>query len=161
MADEKKETDGDIDNIWILVFRQTFSTKSEQKKPWSKSVKSLNPNDPSAPNYAILDKLEKFRNPSNNKFEFKLFWPNSPEKKYQHWKQESNPADKSSKKNVIGYQEIKIHNTANYWGGLEWNDGPALISGSVKHSSNWYYALGTYSAWNNSMPGPDIAVNKV
>ena len=160
--DDKKDTDNiQVDKIWILVFRQTFSTNSSDNKPWTKDVTSLNTDDPSATNYAILDRLETFRDPTDNKFEFKLFWPNSTGKKYQHWKQTSNPAKTSSKKNVTGYEEIKIHNTAHHWGGLEWNGDQCLISGSAKHESNWFYALGTYNQWNGAMPGPDIAVDKV
>ena len=61
MADDEKEPNGiQIEKEWILVFRQTFSSNSSHKQPWTKDVKSLNTDDPSAANYAILDRLEKF-----------------------------------------------------------------------------------------------------
>eukprot|EP01084_Bolivina_argentea_P046995 86559_1 len=125
MAEEKfegKENDSEDkgdDTEWILVFRQTFSTKSAYKQSWPRDMISLNSDDPSAANYAILHKLEKYRSPKDKKFEFKLFWPNNPDKKHQHWKQTSNPAD-TSIKGVTGYEAIKINHTANSWGGLEW-----------------------------------------
>ena len=59
------------------------------------------------------------RNTTDNKFEFKLIWPNTTLNE-QHWKQTSNPANKNSSGNVIGYEPININYTAHYWGGLEW-----------------------------------------
>eukprot|EP01083_Nonionella_stella_P226587 804553_1 len=114
MADDSKTNDIEDDTEWILVFRQTWIDKG-----WTKDVLSLNTDNPTAANYSILHKLEKFRNAYDNKFEFKLFWPNNTDKPCQHWKQTSNPAD-TSIKGVTGYEAIKINHTANSWGGLEW-----------------------------------------
>ena len=154
---------------WILVFRQTLSDASPQG--WTQDLLSMNSDDPSAANYAILDKLEKFRNPSDNKFEFKLFWPNNPDLKYQHWKQTTNPTDETSTGNVEGYEAIKINHNVNGWGGLEYTGlGPhkSLMSGSVRFPSIWWYSLGTYNLFKGGracmrggMPGPNISVNKV
>mmetsp|Transcript_29969 Transcript_29969/g.26486 ORF Transcript_29969/g.26486 Transcript_29969/m.26486 type:complete len:145 (+) Transcript_29969:70-504(+) len=137
-----------------MVFRQTFDANS----PWTKDVISRNSEDPSAPNYSILDRLDKFRDSKDKTFEFKLFWPNNPNLHCQHWKQKSNPTKKSD---VTGYIALSIKHTENQWDGLKWNGKYCLIAGSSKSSGLWYYALGSYISWNGAMPGPQGAVNKV
>eukprot|EP01084_Bolivina_argentea_P004128 7817_1 len=173
MAEQKVDYSGN--KRWILLFRQTYSKNSSHNIPWKKGQLKLNENNPEAANYAILHEFESFRNIEDNKFELKLFWPNNPELKYQHWKQTTNPTvpiPKSSMGNVIGYEAIDINHTTEHWGGLEWTGNhchegnPCLLNGSSSEShKNWFYAVGVYNNYYGKMPagshGKQYAVDKV
>ncbi|MFA5431904.1 MAG: fibrinogen-like YCDxxxxGGGW domain-containing protein [Candidatus Paceibacterota bacterium] len=112
-----------------------------------------NQNNPVADLYSILDKLEYFR--SGGKFTLKINWPDLGAGR-NIWSQTINPVTNigmSSSNPVTGYTPISVNYTENLWGGLE-QFGPgsvALLDGSIA-SSNWYYAVGTTSSWNNGMP---------
>ncbi|CAE7716088.1 ADS3, partial [Symbiodinium sp. CCMP2456] len=69
--------------VWKLVFRQTLPYR------WQRDMWSLNADDASADNFAILDQLESFR--INGKFTFRLRWPTMANNQDQIWKQTSNP----------------------------------------------------------------------
>ena len=64
----EKDKDG-----WVLVFRQTVDGPKEN---WRREADqwSLNPNDPTASQYSILDELEAYR--EDGKLTFKMKWPN-------------------------------------------------------------------------------------
>ncbi len=63
---------------------------------------------------AVLDTLEKYRNPKDGKLEFKLYWPDAA----NTWRQSSNPTKPGP---VIGYESVKTPFTGESWGGLEYN----------------------------------------
>ena len=157
--DDKLERKKDENNSWVLVFRQTYYG---DHRVWPTNTIKLNENDPSSTNYAILHRLEEFRNEQDGKLEFALIWPNSAKnRKYQHWKQTSNPTHKSSTGNVIGYEAIDINYTENEWHGLELTGehshhrgSDCLINGSTKSDYLWFYAIGTYRAYKRGIPGP-------
>jgi len=135
---------------WTLVARQTYPvlfTKGE----WSK-----NPDDPSNDNYAILDRLETFRDPASKEFEFKLVWPDLQN---QTWKQTSNPVTKTSP-GADGYEAISAPYKANKWGGLEYGGTYSLLDGSLNHH-NWFYAVGSFKEFRSGIPGPKTAVQRV
>ena len=158
--------------VWVLMFRQTLSVGSENTDVWPKNALTLNVDNPDSPNYAILDKIEEYRSADDNKLEFQLIWPNTNLQR-QHWKQISNPIDKNSSGNVIGYEDVNINYTMNSWGGIEWtglhshhgkNDGvenrDCMINGSSKSDYYWFYTIGSYIPWNNGIPGPNTMVNQ-
>lgn len=116
-----------------LLLRQTFPFK------WDADVWSLNANDATSDNYAILDQLEQFR--FDGSFHFRLVWPNDEEGVYYEWLQTSNPLTEDA----AGYVPIHAPYTERYWGGLEPSQN-ALMDGSVNHS-NWFYAVGSYRLW--------------
>ena len=143
---------------WTLVFRQTNNNWK-----WTKNNggnrNSVNNN---AANYSQLQNLENFRG-DDGKLIFKMTYPNnktltSP----QIWKQTSNPWTVRNNRSgqVDGYQAISIPYTGVAWGGLRWNGGPCLLSGST--NSWWWYALGSFKPFgNNLIPGANnVKVNK-
>lgn len=96
----------------------------------------------------------------NGQYEFLLKYPESG--LYNHWIQTSNPIYTSE--SVTGYQNIECQMTGHYWGGLALSSsGSTLIDGSINHG-NWFFAIGSFSAWNNGIPGgqnEDVAVQQV
>ena len=104
------------------------------------------------PNFAALHTLESFRG-KDGKIELRQFWPDNEELQAQHWKQRSNPYQKRSA-GVEGYEAIDCPHSANNWGGLEAGHAEALLNGSV--GDFWFYALGSYAAWEGGIPGPSL-----
>ena len=79
---------------WTLIFRQTVTSGTD----WLRTADewSVNPGDPSAEQYSILDQLESFRG-SDGKLLLKLVWPGSSAfAQPQIWKQASNPVTASA-----------------------------------------------------------------
>ena len=111
--------------------------------------------------YSIIVDIDIIK--SSTDFEFKLYWPNENVK--NQWRQSFNPlSGGSSTRPVSGYQSISIGWDQNYWGGLERSASTTgLFDGSVAHS-NWYYSVGTTTAWggDDTFPGGNgLAVKKV
>ena len=78
----------------------------------------------------------------------------SNEQFFQIWKQTSNPFLTKSH-TVNGYEAVKVSYTVQDWGGIRWNGetNKSILEGS-SHTQNWFYAVGSYAAWNNGIPGP-------
>jgi hypothetical protein len=128
---------------------------------------SWNTGDPSQPNYSILNTLDdtyKNQNGTDGKFQFKIVWPLDSGNNYNEWKQTTNPV--TSTDSVSGYEGINIYYTSNHWGGIEngkrhgGNTPSAALDGSVDHG-NWYYAIGSRTAWNGGIPGASSAEQEV
>jgi len=131
-----------------LVFRQTVPYY------YSKNQWSLNPTDPSNNNFAILDTLANYTT-----YEFKLRWPTAASQNI--WKQTSNPVT-TTNGTVTGYVPVQVAHTDNGWGGLKYNTyGECLLDGSVGVPGNWYYAIGSYGAWNSGIPSWSPAKQQV
>merc|ERR1711998_13817 len=148
---------------WTLLLRQTVSAGYMEYDSWM----SWNTGDPSQPNYSILNTLDdtyKNQNGTDGKFQFKIVWPLDSGNNYNEWKQTTNPV--TSTDSVSGYEGINIYFTSNRWGGIEngkrhgGNTPYAALDGSVDHG-NWYYAIGSRTAWNNGIPGASSAENGV
>jgi len=139
---------------WVLVFRQTLPYL------WAGQW-SLNKDDPYNENYAILDQLETFRNPSDGKLELKMNWPD----RYNTWYQTSNPVTNTGAKvTVPGYEAIKIQFNQNNWGGLESNNltsGESLLDGSIGNGL-FFYAIGYegYDWGSKLIPAYQIGANQ-
>ena len=52
---------------------------------------------------------------------------------------------------VPGYEEVNINFKQYNWGGLRYNGGPAVITGST--NGWWFYAIGASTSWSGGMPG--------
>jgi len=134
---------------WVLLLRQTVP------KQWTQNEWSLNADDPSNENYAILDQLESFR--FYGQFEFKLVWPGIKDDgtfRDQVWRQSSNPVLRN-KRGVDNYEAVSVPYTKNGWGGLENNLGKdTLLDGSVNEGS-WWYAVGAKTLFGGAYPGPN------
>ena len=114
------------------MFRQTAPYYLHPATKWL----SVNPTNPSSPNYSILNTLgDKCK--YNGKYEFKLVWPRRKGANYNIWRQSTNPV--TDKVPVRGYEAVDVKFTAQGWGGLEngylQNRGnpPALLDGTVNH----------------------------
>jgi hypothetical protein len=122
---------------WMPVFRQTLPGI------WKPGVLSMNPQDENADMFARLDTLKDML-AAHGSLEFKLRWADPLSNEANHWKQTSNPVTNAKKKisGVTGYEAISIKQTANGWGGLEYNaNGLSLLDGEPG-TSNWFYAVG-------------------
>ena len=143
----------------VLIFRQTVE---ESGTSWLRDDEewSVNPLNPSAAQFSILDQLEGMgRYPDgDNKILFELYWPELVGTTLgpgQLWKQSSNPVIGVPGAAVEGYEAVDAPYTGESWGGLQRNsDGEALLDGST--GSNWWYAVGSRSVHEGGIPGPGI-----
>ena len=98
---------------------------------------SVNPDDPTNPNYSILDTLDQDCKDDKGRYEFKLVWPKRKGKNYNIWRQTTNPVKRKTK--VRNYEAVDVTFTSKHWGGLEsgyfrgGSNPPALLDGSVNH----------------------------
>ena len=137
-----------VEDPWQLVFRQTAPFFFEKSPPqWT-----LNENDTTADNFAILSDLEDFR--VGGAFYFKLCWP-IENFACQVWKQTSNPVT-TTDGSVDGYAAINVSYTGQSWGGLHYNGNQALLDGSsvAPNSNYWWYSIGAFNEYNGGFPGP-------
>lgn len=111
---------------------------------------SVHADDPSSPNFAILDQLESLRG-SDGKFLFKLVWPDSGLGE-NVWKQTSNPTTTEEK--VDGYEAVSIACSSDHWGGLATSSmkDSTMLDGSIGHH-HWFYAVGASKGWKTGFPG--------
>ena len=118
---------------------------------------SINPDDPSAAQFSILDQLEGMDRPPDNKILFELYWPElegTPMGPRQLWKQSSNPVTGVPGAAVEGFEAVDAPYTEKYWGGLQrTGSSSALLDGSIH--SNWWYAVGARKVHNGGIPGPN------
>ena len=147
---------------WHLVCRQTLWNR-RRSGYWQRAnnwylKNGTSPQNPNSPQY-LMKPSDLDTNPiykTNGKFRFMLkqYGPDSEE---LIWEQNINPFNASKSKRmgqVEGYRGIKIpYNQGNsnmFWGGLRYNGGPCLVSGSTQ--GWWFYALGSYQRWGNGIP---------
>lgn len=135
---------------YTLVARQTWPSR------WSVGATSVNPHDPTADQYAVLDTLEQFRRAEDGKLGFKLVWPLANGK--QHWKQTSNPTS-TPKGKVVGFQAINCTYSGEGWGGLG-QSSFALLDGSQSGpgiATTWFYAIGAFEDYIGGLPSGGTA----
>ena len=149
----------------VLISRQTSGGDSwlRTDAEWS-----INPLNPSAAQFSILDQLEGMgRNPDgDNKILFELYWPEfegTLKGPRQLWKQSSNPVIGVPGAAVVGYEAVDAPwdprqwdapCTGQCWGGLQRSgSSSALLDGSS--NGNWWYAVGARSDYGGRIPGPD------
>ena len=114
------------------MIRQTAGTYLSASE-WQ----NLNSDDPSNPNYSILDQLDDGCKNDQGKFEFKLVWPQRSGDNYNVWRQSTNPVTEVTA--VEGYEAVDVKFTSQYWSGLEsghlhgGDDPYAVLDGSVNH----------------------------
>ena len=104
----------------VLISRQTIG----ESDSWLRADAewSINPLNPSAAQFSILDQLEGMgRNPDDdNKILFELYWPElegTPKGPRQLWKQSSNPVTGVPGAAVEGFEAVDAPYIGNYWGG--------------------------------------------
>ena len=103
-----------------------------------------NEDDPIALKYSILNHLEAFRS-SDNSFELRINWPDTPIVGRNIWRQQSNPTTAP----VVGYEGLEVDFVSQFWGGIELSTNNATyLDGSVQHA-NWFYSIGSQKPWND------------
>jgi len=138
----------------VLLFRQTVPQYGNRNY-W---ISGLNVQEPSNPNYSVLNTVSNFRG-SDGKYQFKIIWPLQTAPNTQEWKQTSNPFDSAvNTGGVSGYSAVSIYFTSNSWGGLEMDTGGSAAADGSVNSGNWYYAIGSAAAWNGGIPGASATV---
>ena len=145
----------DDGSVWARIFNHDNKAGSVL---WSSSeVLDTQQTD----KYSRLNILGDNLKNSSGKFEFLLRYPTNDSTSYNRWRQTNAPqneklAETSTGGTVTGYEAVSIAWTGNYWGGLEYcNGGYTLLDGSARHS-NWWYAIGSYQAFENGIPGPAV-----
>jgi len=134
--------------FYRLVARQTWNGPSA----FTPGKLSVNPDDPTAQNFAILDQLENYRltsGSSQGSFQFKLRWPALGS---NEWIQSSNPVQSTT---VLGYKDVNVDYTAHTWSGLQTGSPYAILDGSS--SGEWYYAVGSFQVWGGAIPANEGA----
>jgi hypothetical protein len=144
------------DGGWTRIFRHDDNGGTAFFSGDADAISS-NDDDPTAGLYAILDRLEAFRD-ADNTLELKINWPGSTTQPGRNiWTQTSNFTSESA----AGYVPISIDYTDQFWAGLEYNTRTdSLADGSVG-STNWFYAIGSTRSWNGGIPGPNGVVDEV
>ena len=111
--------------------------------------------------YSALDKLEQYRVSDDDKFEFKLCYPDLASTHpfpCNVWKQSTNPL-KSDKRDVqAGYEAVNVTFTT-YFGGLSKRktaySGSSVISNRPSHK-DWYHPIGALVLLDNgNINGPE------
>jgi len=152
------------DSRWTLIFRQKFDGDINdlyQPNQWSR-----NSEDPSADNYAILDKLETFRR-LDGRFKFGLAYPQlcaatqCQERELISWFQVTNPVTMQP---VVGFDAINLkyglegQNHTEFRGlensKMSTDKNVSLLDGLVNHA-NWWFAIGSITPFaTTKIPGP-------
>ena len=122
---------------------------------------SKNPDNPEAPLYSILSKLESYRN-ADGSFHFKICYPEKMAAKLGHcneWIQTSNPVTEGT---IKGFKKIHLAFPKN-GGGRDWvgigktgKSGPSLID-DTGSAASWWMAIGATGnnpAGSKNIPGP-------
>jgi len=131
---------------WKLVFRQTFPFKYSPANNWEQA-RRYRADDPTGDNYSVLDELEQYRCPSDDKLHLKYVLPGVAGA--NEWKQTSNPV--SSGVGVQGYEPVSISWGGYKWFGLESRKRQAFLDGSA--GGWWFYPVGAKQTWKGGYPG--------
>ena len=85
-----------------------------------------------------MDELDKFLNPDDGKYHFRLTWPDTGCSQVMDWKQSSSFLTGSE--SVSGYENVASTTSTQSWGGLalEDVDGNNVAMGSIGTTS-WFY----------------------
>ena len=90
----------------------------------------------------------------DGKFEFKLLYPDNSSTGVNHFTQKSNPV--LSNDTVTGYTAISCTWTSGFTG-LSYDGTYCLLSGCA-NTTNWWYAIAPYQAYQGGVPGPNPTV---
>ena len=119
---------------------------------------NMNPGNPCAALYSILDQLESYRSSDGN-FHLKLCYPEVAGAGGSHcneWIQSSNPATDTS---ITGFSAVSLAFTqggsANFAGLGRSPAGQAALINDDPSGSYWWSAIGATQLHNNGIPGPN------
>ena len=146
------------DPVWKKIFSHDVSGGAFADE---EAVALSSPYEENALLYSALDKLEQYRVSNDDKFEFKLCYPDLASSNpfpCNVWRQSTNPL-KSNKRDVAaGYQEVNVTFTT-YFGGLSKRKAPysdtSVISNRPSHE-DWYHPVGALVLLDNGkINGPE------
>ena len=140
-----------IGESWILIFKHDLTKKVRFFTKVDDYIDYYNENEDDI--YSIIGEAHQWEK-KFEKYEFLLEYP--PYTGFNHWRQTNYPMDERNDTSPEGYEEISNQWTSNYFGGMIYYGGCALLKGSAK-SGSWFYAIGTipcspYGVEN--FPGP-------
>lgn len=147
---------------WVKIFRHNVADGAlfSNANDWAEA-KQTNTGFPNGDKYSILEGWGHFLR--NSKFTLKLDYP--VQSKTNIWSQTNNPVFEDGTGGVTGYTAISIDESGNGWGGLERYDGQSstFLDGTLVPQGNWWYAVGSRSAYGGSytIPGPSTTTNLV
>lgn len=157
----------------VLVFRQTCDDTQDGWR-WVRGQLERNKHDPTADNYAILDRIDDLARIDTGKFEFTLNWPQLPINcaagfNYNKWIQDQNPLNTPAGSTPGTLEDIQITFTDNFDGLELSSDGSEAVFDGNSQSRNegfWFYAVGAMSTWGTTgdgecIPGPECGDNWV
>lgn len=139
---------------WVKIFRHHINGGYWSSASSWAEVKKSNPSDPNNNKYSQLYKLidggDNWR--IGNEFILKMVMDN-----YTNiWAQTINPTSNApTAATVTGYRAISIGTSGNAWGGLSIGDGGSAFLDGNPANTNWYYPIGSTSAWNGGLPQYD------
>ena len=146
------------DSVWKKIFSHDVSggVFADQE-----AVASSSPYDENALLYSALDKLEQYRVSQDDKFEFKLCFPELADTypfPCNVWKQLTDPLKSNKRDSQAGYEEVNVTFTT-YFGGLSKRQtafaGSSVISNRPSHE-DWYYPIGALVLLDNGrINGPE------
>lgn len=147
----------DDGSVWARIFNHDNKAGSVL---WSSS-EALNTQQTNK--YSRLNILGNSLKNSSGKFEFLLRYPTISATEYNRWRQTNAPqneyVNQSSSSKVAGYEAVSISWTGENWGGLEVSQGGYALADGYTGHDNWWYALASYQAFQNGVPGPNTIVN--
>lgn len=117
----------------------------------------MNEDDPGAPNFSILGKLEDFRC-GDGKFTMLLRWPVDAPNMANIWRQSSNPVT-MDEEGVDDFTPVRVDFDGAQFCGLQKTDHAirpraACFINGCNHHHACFYAIGTSDLWNRQIPGP-------
>lgn len=131
----------------ILVARDTYDTSSTM---WPEGTLAINTEDPDSDKFSIMDQIEKYRGPTDKRFELKLSWLTS-DLQTQHWKQLTNPVDPEQKE-VKGFVPVSCPHGTKFGGLVRCLPGDGYL---LKAKSGEGFNIGKSKDEVKGKPGPN------
>ena len=143
---------------WELLARQTASAATPTNARAAAAWLSVDPSDPSAPNFSVLGQLRSLY--GAGPYRLKMSWPKELPEGDNEWMQSSAPDQAIGRgQPALGYKALSIKHSCNSFAGLQKCDssGPPAYVCNLSADGQWYYPIGTDVAWEGAQltfPGP-------
>ncbi len=139
---------------WLLIFRHDIANGGVWRRgDWRR----VNASDTERVRYSRLDELERFRRPSDGRFEFKACWPGSGFGECMHWVQLLQPTANPTLTNLHAscvncpYSNDEDPDGNPLFMGLQSSVGEQLLDADADGS---FLQIGAHSATSGGMLGP-------
>ena len=150
-VEETTETKYELDAAWARVFHHNnhWGTNGKYFADAEEAQLITDDND----KYSVLQNIANYKNTNN--FEFLLQYPGVSDTQYNRWTQTANPITTNSG-TAVGYTAVGTPSwTTGAFAGISKSYAPSktFLDGSPLDNT-WYYAIGSYGAYYDGMPGP-------